>query len=59
MIQWSEMPKVMALCQGTIGPRQCVSPPQVLHDIVQETLYPNNKRVKTRRLNISFTSQLN
>ena len=59
MIQWSEMPKVMALCHGTIGPRQCVSLPQVLHDIVQETLYPNNKHVKTRRLNISFTSQLN
>ena len=34
MIKWSEMPKVMALCHGTMGPRQCVSLPQVLHDIV-------------------------
>ena len=34
MIEWSEMPKVMALCYGTIGPRQRVSFPQVLHDIV-------------------------
>ena len=34
MIQWPEMPKVMAPCHGTMGPRQCVSLPQVLHDIV-------------------------
>ena len=34
MIQWSEMPRVMATCQGTLGPRQCLSLPQVLHDIV-------------------------
>ena len=33
-IQWPEMPKVMAQCYGTMGPRQCVSFPQVLHDIV-------------------------
>ena len=37
MIQLMEMPKVMALCHGTMGPRQCVSLPQVLHDIVYET----------------------
>ena len=37
MIQWSEMPKVMALSHDTMGPRQSVSLPQVLHDIVQET----------------------
>ena len=34
MIPWPEMPKVMALCQGTMGQRQCVSLPQVLRDIV-------------------------
>ena len=34
MIQWSEMQKVMAPCHGTMGPRQIVSLPQVLHDIV-------------------------
>ena len=34
MIQLMEMPKVMAPCHGTMGPRQCVSLPQVLHDIV-------------------------
>ena len=48
MIQWSEMPKAMARCHGTIGPRQCASLPQVLHDIVKETLYPNNKPVEIR-----------
>ena len=37
MIQWSEMLMVMAPCHGTMGPRQCVSLPQVLHDIVLET----------------------
>ena len=34
MIQWSELPRVMAQCHGTMGPRQYVSLPQVLHDIV-------------------------
>ena len=34
MIQWPEMPKVMAPCHGTVGPGQRVSLPQVLHDIV-------------------------
>ena len=56
MIQWMEMPKIMALCHGTMGPRQCVSLPEALHDIVKETRYSYNKRVKTRRLNNSFTS---
>ena len=37
MIQWLEMPKVMAPSHGTMGPRQCVSLPQVLHDVVKET----------------------
>ena len=37
MIQWSEMLRVMAQCHGTLGPRQCVSLPQVQHDIVQKT----------------------
>ena len=37
MIQWSEMPKVMVPCHGAMGPRQWVSLPQVLNDIVQET----------------------
>ena len=34
MIQWSEMPKVMAPCHGAMEQRQCVSLPQVLHDSV-------------------------
>ena len=37
MVLWSEMLKVMAPCHGTMGPRQCVSLPHVLHDIVDET----------------------
>ena len=36
MIQWSEMPKVMAMCHVTIGPRQCVSFPQVLHELLMK-----------------------
>ena len=36
----------MAPCHGTMGPRQCVSLPQVMHDIVRETKYSNNKHVK-------------
>ena len=36
MIQWPEMPKVMAPCHATMGPRQSVSLPQVLHDVVKE-----------------------
>ena len=34
MIQWLEMLKVTAPCHGNMGQRQCVSLPQVLHDIV-------------------------
>ena len=34
MIQWSEMLKVMAPYHGTMGPRQCVSLPQVPNDSV-------------------------
>ena len=37
MIRWSEMPKVMAPCYGTMGPRNCESLPHVLNDIVEET----------------------
>ena len=37
MIRWSEMLKGMAPCHVTMGPRQCVSLPHVLHDLFEET----------------------
>ena len=37
MIDWSEMPKVMATCHGTMEPRHYVSIPHILHDIGEET----------------------
>ena len=36
----------MAPCHGTIGPRQCVSLPYIMHDMFEETSYHNNIHVK-------------
>ena len=53
------MPKVVAPYHGAMGPRHCISLSHVLRDTVEETLYHNNKHVKTIRPSISFTSHLN
>ena len=38
MIRWSERPKVMVPCHGTMGPRLHISLPHILRgDIVEDT----------------------